>query len=102
MKIITYVSAIGSLMYAQACTRPNNALAVGMLGWYQSNPGLENWKAVKKVMRHLQGTKCYSLTFKHIDSLEVFEYTDSDFAGCVDSRKSTSGYIFLLAGWAIS
>jgi hypothetical protein len=53
-------------------------------------------------MRYLQGTKGYSLTFKHTDSLEVFGYTDSDFAGCVDSRKSTSGYIFILAGGAIS
>jgi hypothetical protein len=53
-------------------------------------------------MRYLQGTKGYSLTFKHTDRLEVFGYTDSDFAGCVDSRTSTSGYIFLLAGGAIS
>jgi hypothetical protein len=53
-------------------------------------------------MRYLQGTKGYSLTFKHTDSFEVFEYTDSDFAGCVGSRKYTSGYIFFLAGGAIS
>jgi len=53
-------------------------------------------------MRYLQGTKGYSLTFKHADSLEVFGYIDSDFAECVDSRKSTSEYIFLLAGGAIS
>jgi hypothetical protein len=102
MKSIPYASAVGSLMYAQVCTRPNIALAVGMLGRYQSNPGLEHWKATKRVMRYLQGTKGYSLTFKHTDRLEVFGYTDSDFAGCVDSRKSTSGYIFLLAGRAIS
>jgi len=93
---------IGSLIYAQVCTRLDIALAVGMLGWYQSNPGLENWKAAKRVMRYLQGTKGYNLTFKHIDSLEAFRYEDLDFAGCVDSIKSTSGYIFLLAGSAIS
>jgi hypothetical protein len=102
MKSISYASAVGSLMYAQVYTRPDIALAVGMLGRYQSNPGLEHWKAAKRVMRYLQGTKGYSLTFKHADSLEVFGYTDSDFAGCVDSRKSTSGYIFFLAGGAIS
>ena len=42
------------------------------------------------------------MTYRHTDHLEVVGYSDSDFAGCVDSRKSTSGYIFLLAGGAIS
>uniref|UniRef100_A0A2N9FGB3 Retrovirus-related Pol polyprotein from transposon TNT 1-94 n=1 Tax=Fagus sylvatica TaxID=28930 RepID=A0A2N9FGB3_FAGSY len=65
MKNIPYASAVGSLMYAQVCTRPNIAFAVGMLGRYQSDP-------------------------------------DSDFAGCIDSRKSTSGYIFLMASGAVS
>jgi hypothetical protein len=102
MKNIPYASVVGSLMYAQVSTRPDISLVVGMLGRYQSNLGLEHWKATKRVMRYLQGTKGYSLTFKHTDRLEVFGYTDSDFAGCVDSRKSTSGYIFLLAGRAIS
>jgi hypothetical protein len=102
MKSIPYASVVGSLMYAQVSTRPDISLAVGMLGRYQSNLGLEHWKATKRVMKYLQGTKGYSLTFKHTDRLEVFGYTDLDFAGCVDSRKSTLGYIFLLAGGAIS
>jgi hypothetical protein len=102
MKNIPYASAIGSLLYAQVCTRPDIGMAVGMLGRYQSNPGMEHWKAAKKVMWYLQGTKDYGLTFRHTDHLEVVGYSDSDFAGCVDSRKSTSGYIFLLAGGAIS
>ncbi|XP_041004064.1 secreted RxLR effector protein 161-like [Juglans microcarpa x Juglans regia] len=44
----------------------------------------------------------YQLTFRRTDSLEITGYSDSDFAGCFDSRKSTSGYVFLLAGGAIS
>ena len=42
------------------------------------------------------------LTYKKSDHLEVIEYSDSDFAGCVDTRKSTFDYTFLLAGGAIS
>ena len=42
------------------------------------------------------------MTFKHTDQLNVIGYSDSDFVGCVDTRKSTSGYIFLLSGGAIS
>jgi hypothetical protein len=102
MERIPYASAVGSLMHAQTCTRPDISFAVGMLGRYQSNPGMDHWKAVKKVMRYLRGTKDYMLTFKRSDHLEVIGYSDSDFARCVDSRKSTFGYLFLLAGGAIS
>lgn len=57
MKGIPYASAVGSVMYAQTCTRPDIAYAVGLLGRYQSNPGMEHWKAAFKVMRYLQGTR---------------------------------------------
>ena len=53
-------------------------------------------------MRYLQGTKDYMLTFRRSDQLEVIGYSDSDFAGCVDSRKSTFGYLFLLGEGSIS
>ena len=102
MKGIPYASLVGSLMYAQVCTRPDIAFAVGMLGRYQSNPGLDHWKAGKRVLRYLQGTKDFKLTYKHSDSLEVIGYSDSDLGGCKDSGKSTSRYIFLLAGGAVS
>ncbi|XP_057980167.1 secreted RxLR effector protein 161-like [Malania oleifera] len=86
----------------QTCTRLDISFAVGMLGRYQSNLGMEHWKATKKVLRYLKGVKHCMLTYRRIDQLEVFGYSDSDFAGCVDSRKSTYGYLFLLAGGAIS
>ncbi|KAK2972148.1 hypothetical protein RJ640_018216 [Escallonia rubra] len=53
MERIPYASAVGSLMYAQVCTRPDIAYVVGMLGRYQMNPGMGNWLAAKKVMRYL-------------------------------------------------
>jgi hypothetical protein len=99
---IPYSSAVGSLGYAQVCTRPDLAYIVGMLGRYLSNPGMDHWKAVKRVMRYLQRTKHYMLTYKRSDQLEIIGYSDSDFAGCKDSVRSTSGYVYLLAGGAIS
>ena len=102
MKNILYASTVGSLMYAQVCTIPDIAYVVGMLGRYQSNPCLEYWRAVKKVMWYLQGTKNYKFTYKRSDHLEVVRYSDFDFVGCSDSRKSTSRYVFLLAEGAIS
>jgi hypothetical protein len=53
MKAVTYVSAVGSLMYAQVCTRPDLAFVTGMLGRYQKNPGKPHWDGVKKVLRYL-------------------------------------------------
>ncbi|KAG7564986.1 Integrase catalytic core [Arabidopsis suecica] len=102
MERIPYASVVGSLNYVQTCTRPDISFAVGMLGRYQSNPGMDHWKAAKKVLRYLQGTKELMLTYRRSDNLEVIGYSDSDYAGCVDSRKSTFGYLFLLAGGAIS
>ena len=63
---------------------------------------MDHWKAAKKVMRYLQGTKYYKLMYRRTSNLEVLGYSDSDFVGYVDSCKSTSGYIFILAGGAIS
>ena len=57
---------------------------------------------VKKALRYLQGTKGPMLTYRRSDSLQVEGYSDSDFAGDIDDRKSTSGYVFTLAGGAIS
>jgi len=102
MENIPYASIFRSLMYAQTCTRLDISFVVGMLGRYQSNPGLDHWKAAKKVLRYLQGTKNHMLTYKRSDHLEVIGYTDSDFANCIDTRKYTFGYVYLLAGGAIS
>ena len=89
-------------MYAHVCTYLDIAYITGMLGKYLSNPGLDHWKAAKRVLRYLQRTKDYMLTYQKSDQIEIIRYTDSDFAGCQDSMKSTSGYIYLLAGGAIS
>ncbi len=102
MKAVPYASAVGSLMYAQVCTRPDLAFVTGILGRYQSNPGIDHWRMVKKALRYTQGTKGLMLTYRRTDALEIEGYSDSDFAGCVDTKKSTSGYVFTLAGGAIS
>jgi Reverse transcriptase (RNA-dependent DNA polymerase) len=54
MKKIPYASVVGSLMYAQVCTRPDITFIVGMLGRYQTDPGMDHWKAAKKVLCCLQ------------------------------------------------
>jgi hypothetical protein len=102
MKVVPYASAVGSLQYAQVCTRPDLAFITGVLARYQDNPGIEHWKMEKKAMCYVQGTKHYMLTYRSSDYLEIKGYSDADYAGDRDDRKSTSGYIFTLAGGAIS
>jgi hypothetical protein len=78
MKMVPYASAVGSLQYAQVCTRPDLAFVMGVLGRYQSNPGKEHWMMAKKAFRHLQGTKNLMLTYRRSDSLEIKGYSDAD------------------------
>jgi len=102
MQKISYASVVRILMYAQVCTRPDIAYIVGVLGRYLSNPGMDHWKAAKRVMRYLKRTKYYMLTYKRSDQLEITGYSDSDFAGCLNNLRSTLGYIFMLASGVIS
>jgi hypothetical protein len=102
MKSVLYASAVGSLMYAQVCTHPNLTFVTGMLARYQKNPGISHWNGIKKALRYIQDTKGLMLTYERSDSLEIVGYSDLDFAGCLDTDRSTSGYVFKLAGGAIS
>ena len=102
MKAIPYSLVVGSLMYAQVCTRLDIAFIVDVLGRYLSDPCQSHWKAVKKVLRYLQGTKDLMLTYWSTDTLKVVGFSDSNYAGCVDDKKSTSGYIFMMAEGVVS
>ncbi|RDY14466.1 hypothetical protein CR513_00466, partial [Mucuna pruriens] len=88
MNKVPYSSAVGSLMYAMVCTRPDIGYAVGVVSRFLSDPGKEHWEAVKWILRYLRGTAKRSLCFGN-ENLKLIGYSDSDMAGDVDSRKST-------------
>ncbi|KAL4025380.1 hypothetical protein IC575_013770 [Cucumis melo] len=100
MRRIPYASAVGSLMYAMLCTRPDICYAVGIVSRYQSNPGLDHWTAVKIILKYLRRTRDYMLVYGAKD-LILTGYTDSDFQTDKDSRKSTLGSVFTLNGGAV-
>ena len=102
MKAFLYSSVVGSLMYAQVCTRHDIAFVVGVLGRYLGDPGQSHWKAAKKPLRYLQGIKDLTLTYRCTDTFWVVGFSDSDYAGCVDDKKSTFGYIFMMVEGAVS
>uniref|UniRef100_A0A7N2LG47 Integrase catalytic domain-containing protein n=1 Tax=Quercus lobata TaxID=97700 RepID=A0A7N2LG47_QUELO len=101
MSKVPYASAIGSLIYAMVCTRPNIAHAVGVVSRFMSRPGKQHWEAVKWILRYLKSSSDTCLCFTGA-SLKLQGYVDADFAGDIDSRKSTTGFVFTLGGTAIS
>ena len=100
MSRIPFASTVGSLMYVMLCTRLDICYVVGIVSWYQSDPGEEHWIARKHILKYLRRTRDYMLVYSS-GSLETIGYTDLDFPGDIDSRKSTSGYVFTLNGGAI-
>ena len=101
MKEGPYASAIKSLMYAMICTRPNICYAVDMVSRYQSNPEPEYWTIVKYIFKYLRKTRDYMLTYEGSDLIPV-GYTNLDFMLDLDSKKSTSGYMFTLGGATVN
>ncbi|XP_057997285.1 secreted RxLR effector protein 161-like [Hevea brasiliensis] len=89
-------------MYAYVYIRPDIAYVVSVLSRYLSNPRPMHWVTVKKVLRYLQKTKDYMLIYKQVDHLEIVGHSNSDFVGCYDDLKSTSRYVFMFIGGAIS
>ena len=102
MRGIPYASAIGSIMYAMLCTRPDVAFALSMASRYQSCPGEGHWTAVKNILKYLRRTREYCLTYGGDEELVVRAYTDASFQTDQDDQKSQSGYVFCLNGGAVS
>jgi hypothetical protein len=103
---VPYAIAIGSLMFAMVCTRPDIAHVVGVLSRYMSKPGKEHWTIVKRVFRYLRGTTSYGLCYQGrlgLDSVvDMHGFVDADWAGDLDRRIYTSVYVFNLFGGAIN
>ncbi|KAL4376081.1 hypothetical protein GQ457_02G039440 [Hibiscus cannabinus] len=101
MSRVLYASAVGSLMFAMICTRPDIAQAVGVVSRYMVNPGREHWNAVKRILRYIKGSLNVALCYRGSDFL-ISGYVDSDYARDLDKSKSTTGYVFTIAGGAVS
>ncbi|CAH9103829.1 unnamed protein product [Cuscuta epithymum] len=102
MAKIPYDVASGSLMYAMLCTRPDLAFAVSILSRFMSDPRIKHWTAMKYTLRYLSGTKNLGLKYFNADLCDLKGFVDSDYAGCKDSRKSTTSWFFTWAGNCIS
>lgn len=97
-----YKREIWSLLYLAVGTRPAISSAVGRLAQNVEKPTETLLVVVKRALRYIAGTKKVGVLYKASESLTPVGYTDSDWGGCTEVRKSTSGYVFLIAGDTIS
>ncbi|KAG8485771.1 hypothetical protein CXB51_019116 [Gossypium anomalum] len=102
MSKIPYASAIGSIMYAMLCTRPDVSYALSMTGRYQADPSEGHWTTVKNILKYLRRTKDTFLIYGGEEELSVKGYTDASFQTDKDDSRSQSGFMFCLNGGAVS
>ena len=98
-----YQCAVGKLLYLSTRTRPDISFAVSRAARYTSKPTEDHWKAIKHILRYLVGTTKYGLLYsRNTSQIDCVGYSDADWGGDLDDRKSTSGYIFQIAGGPVS
>ena len=104
------------MRYLVSCTRLDICFSAGLLSRFILNPGPKHWQALERVLRYLKHTKDLAITYSLIQSdsshhflsgwtnpsSNLSGWSDSDWRGDVDNRKSTSGYVYTLAGEAIA
>jgi len=97
-----YRSLIGSLNYLSVCSRPDISCAVGVLSRFLENPACTHWQAAIGVLQYLVNTANYAITYDGNQGIAFRGYSDSDYAGNIDSRHSTTGGVFTIAGGAVA
>ena len=101
----SFAHLLGELQFFANCTRPDIAFAVNRLASYTANPSLQHFTAVKRILRYLAGTSDHGITYskqsKNANENYFYGFVDAAFANHND-LKSTSGYVFLVSGGAIT
>ena len=104
MASVPYRSAVGSLLYLAIATRPDISNAVREVSRYMHNPGRAHWEACARIFRYLNGTSNLNLSFdlSAATNFNLIGYCDANHGGDLDTRRSTTGYLFLLGAAAVS
>lgn len=90
---------VGSLIFLATVSRPDIIYAVSQVSRFLNNWTEDHWKAVKRIFRYIKGTIDYKIVYSKSaiadPGVSVCGFSDADYEGCVKTRKSTSGYLFL-------
>ncbi|XP_039036454.1 secreted RxLR effector protein 161-like [Hibiscus syriacus] len=96
-----FKSIVGSLRYL-TITRPDITYAVGLVSRFMENPKQDHWIAAKRILRYVKGTTGHGLFYTGSENSKLVGYSDSDYGGDLDDRKSTTGYLFHIGSAAFS
>lgn len=98
---VSYWEAVGSLLFLAMVSQPDIAYAAGVVSRYLDCYGKSHWRVVRRIMNYLKGTHGLLCIADAVgDNLVVF--SDSDYAACVGTRCSTSGYLFMMNGSCVT
>jgi Reverse transcriptase (RNA-dependent DNA polymerase)/gag-polypeptide of LTR copia-type/Integrase core domain/GAG-pre-integrase domain len=101
MDKVPYREAVGSLLYAANCTRPDIATSVSNVSRYLSNPGRAHWEAVKRILRYLKETEGLSLTLGG-NEVHLEGFSDADWGADLIARRSRTGFVFMIGMGAVA
>jgi hypothetical protein len=97
MENVPYKSILGQLLFIAITARPDIATAVSACGKFAHKPGKSHWNALLKILSYLQGTKDLCLVLGGTEEkVELRAFSDADWAGDIDKRKSRSGFVVLM------
>ncbi|XP_019194350.1 PREDICTED: uncharacterized protein LOC109188220 [Ipomoea nil] len=96
-----YRSLAGVLQYLTV-TRPDLSFVVNQLCQHMHAPTVSHWEQLKRVLRYVKGTVTSGFLVKQSSSREIHAFSDSDWVGCPDDRKSASGFAVLLGSNIVS
>jgi hypothetical protein len=102
MNAYPYANLVGALLYASTMTRPDIAFAVSQVARFMANPAPEHWSAAIKILAYLRNTSTVGLMYKRNGSPDLQGYVDASYAACLDTSRSTTGFVFTLAGGPVS
>ncbi|XP_070056529.1 uncharacterized mitochondrial protein AtMg00810-like [Nicotiana tomentosiformis] len=96
-----FKSIVGSLRYL-TCTRPYILFAVGVVRHFMEAPTSTHLKVTRRILHYLKGTIDFELFYSSSSDFNLMEFCDSDYAGDIDDRKSTTGFVFFFGDSVIS
>lgn len=96
-----YKKIVGSLMYLTS-THPDLMYVVSLISRYMSQPTELNLMAAKRILRYVQRTVDFGILYKKEGNTDLAAFTDNDYAGCLEDRKSTPDYAFVLSSGAVA
>jgi hypothetical protein len=100
---VPYREAVGSLLFISTVSRPDIAYAVNSVSRFLNRHNHEHWWAVKRIFAYLVGTSNYGIEYVSSDSKSgLIGFSDADYAGDTETRRSITGYVFCLSEGAVS